>query len=258
MPTADGRGSTINYIEQGDGVHNVLFLHGFLQSSVLWTSLIRGMSRVEFRRLAFDLPGCGGSSALPNPSVDAMADSVRKALYSIDVERCSVVANGLGGAVAQSLAARYPHLVYKLVLAGTRAFARDQAAEEAEARSLVEAEWNRENLSARILAQYAKKPRQKILDEMLDVAEATDREAASTVATEYARANTLDLLQHITARTLVIHGAKDTICTRNDAEVLQARIPTARLESIDTAGNMPMIDAPRRFKAHMLELLREL
>ena len=96
MPVADARDCSINYLEQGDGVHTVLFPHDLLQSSALWTSLMRGMPSVEFRRLAFDLPGCGGSSPLPNPTIDAMADSVRQALHAMKVERCSVVASGSG------------------------------------------------------------------------------------------------------------------------------------------------------------------
>ena len=144
MPVADARDCSINYLEQGDGVHTVLFLHDLLQSSALWTSLMRGMPSVEFRRLAFDLPGCGGSSPLPDPTIDAMADSVRQALHAMKVERCSVVASGVGGMVAQSLGARYPHIVFKLVLTGSRAFALDSEAAGKQAERLVELEWTRE------------------------------------------------------------------------------------------------------------------
>ena len=186
MPVADARDCSINYLEQGDGVHNVLFLHGLLQSSELWTPLMRGMPSIEFRRLAFDLPGCGGSSPLPTPTIDAMADSVRQALHSIKIERCSVVACGVGGMVAQSLGARYPHIVFKLVLFGSRAFALDAQAATAQAERLAELDWSREALSDEIASHYVKRPREKLFGELLDIAEATDQQAACAVAREYA------------------------------------------------------------------------
>ena len=257
MPVAEARDCSINYAEQGDGVHTILFLHGLLQSSALWKSLMRGMPSVEFRRLAFDLPGCGGSSPLPDPTIDAMADSVRQALHSMKVERCSVVACGVGGMIAQSLGARYPHIVFKLVITGSRAFALDSKAASAQAERLAELEWTREALTEEIASHYVKRPREKLFQELLDVAEATDKEAACAIAREYARASTVNLLHRMTARTLVLHGAKDAALTAAEAEILRARIPTARLESINSAGSMAVIEAPRLFKTHMLELLRE-
>ena len=257
MPVADARDCSINYLEQGDGVHTVLFLHGLLQSSALWKSLMRGMPSVEFRRFAFDLPGCGGSSPLPDPTIDAMADSVRQALHSMKVERCSVVACGVGGMVAQSLGARYPHIVFKLVLTGGRAFALDSEAASAHAGRLAELEWTREALADEIASHYVKRPREKLFQELLDVAEAADQEAACAIAREYARANTVGLLPRLTARTLIIKGGKDAPLAAAEAEILRSQIPTARIESIDSAGGMAIIETPRLFKTHMLELLRE-
>lgn len=257
MPVADARDCSLNYLEQGDGVHNVLFLHGLLQSSELWKPLMRGMPSIEFRRLAFDLPGCGGSSPLPTPTIDAMADSVRQALHSIKIERCSVVACGVGGMVAQSLGARYPHIVFKLVLFGSRAFALDAQAAAGQAERLAELDWTREALSDEIASHYVKRPREKLFGDLLDIAEATDQQAACAIATEYAHANTVDLLNRLTARTLIIRGGKDAPLTAAEAEILHSQIPTSRIASIDSAGAMAMIEAPRLFKTHMLELLRE-
>lgn len=258
MPIADARDCSIHYEQQGDGVHTILFLHGLLQSSALWKPLMRGMPTVEFRRLAFDLPGCGGSTPLAEPTIDAMADSIRQALHSIEVERCSVVASGVGGMVAQSLGSRYPHLVFKLVLSGTRAFALDSKAAESQAERLVDLEWTREALTEELASQYVRRPREKLFQELLDVAEATEKEAACDIAREYARTSTLDLLHRLTGRTLIIHGSKDASGAAAEAEILRSRIPTARLKTIDSAGQMAMIESPRLFKTNMLELLREL
>ena len=167
-------------------------------------------------------------------------------------------ASGVGGMVAQSLGARYPHMVFKLVLTGARAFAADPKAAEAQADRLAELEWTREALSEEIASHYVRRPREKLFQELLDVAEATDKESACAIAREYARASTLDLLHRLTARTMIIHGSKDANGAAAEAEILRSRIPTAKLESIETAGQMAMIEAPRRFKTHMLELLREL
>lgn len=260
MPLTTARGAQIGYVEYGkDGVHNVVFLHGFLQSPAIWLPTMRRLPKVEFRCLAFDLPGFGASTNSNSIySVEGMADSIRHALNELKVHRCSMVANGLGTRIAQSLAARYPLLIYKLILVGARAFTGDQVAALKEAEDLAQLEWTRETLAAKLERQYAQRPKAAFFEKMIDAAMATDRATAAAVARANASASTLDLLDRIQARTLIIQGGKDPSCTVQDAELLRMRIPNARLAVIPKAGHSPMIDTPRLFHARMLGLLREL
>ena len=59
MPIATVRGAQLNYIDKGEGIHRVVFLHDLLQTSAIWQSLMEAMPEGEFRCLAFDLRGAG-------------------------------------------------------------------------------------------------------------------------------------------------------------------------------------------------------
>jgi pimeloyl-ACP methyl ester carboxylesterase len=104
------RGATIRWFEAGEGPP-VLLLHGFGGAAWNWTEvapLLPGR-----RVLILDLPGHGGSSPLPAPSLAGFADAVA----SILDEPAGVVGHSLGGVVALRLAERRPELVRGLVLA---------------------------------------------------------------------------------------------------------------------------------------------
>jgi pimeloyl-ACP methyl ester carboxylesterase len=104
------RGARIRWFEAGEGPP-VLLLHGFGGAAWNWTEvapLLPGR-----RVLIPDLPGHGGSSPLPAPSLAGFADAVAGILD----EPAGVVGHSLGGVVALRLAERRPELVRGLVLA---------------------------------------------------------------------------------------------------------------------------------------------
>jgi pimeloyl-ACP methyl ester carboxylesterase len=95
---------------EGDGPP-LLLLHGF--GGAAWNfaelvPLLRGR-----RLLVPDLPGHGGSTPLPAPSVAGFADAAAALLD----EPFDVLGHSMGGVVALRLAERHPHLVRRLVLA---------------------------------------------------------------------------------------------------------------------------------------------
>ena len=105
---------SLRWFEGGAGP-TVVLLHGFGGAASNWTLVAPALTRVA-RVLVPDLPGHGGSSALPAPpeTLDPFADRVAHLLD----EPALVVGHSLGGVVALRLAARRPDLVRGLVLAG--------------------------------------------------------------------------------------------------------------------------------------------
>jgi pimeloyl-ACP methyl ester carboxylesterase len=56
------------------------------------------------------------------------------------------------------------------------------------------------------------------------------------------------VLPKVTAETLVVWGARDTIAPLRTGRVLALKLPRARLTVIERAGHEPMLEAPRRFR----------
>lgn len=91
----------LHYQIQGEGPVWV-FLHGFLESSTMWTPL--QLHKLPIRCLFVDLPG-HGQSALPqdNPSIKGIAQEVQRVLGQLEIKEFSVVGHSMGAYVGLEL-----------------------------------------------------------------------------------------------------------------------------------------------------------
>lgn len=84
----------------------LLLLHGFGSTHDDFAPLVDDLATI-FDVLAVDLPGHGGSPALPTrPTVAALTDAVEATLDAAGVGRCHVLGNSLGARIAIELARR--------------------------------------------------------------------------------------------------------------------------------------------------------
>jgi pimeloyl-ACP methyl ester carboxylesterase len=91
----------ISYSVKGSGPAWV-FLHGFLESSLMWESL--PIDDLPIQQIRIDLPG-HGNSALPDqsPSIAGMAQAVFEVLDSLAIQSFSVVGHSMGAYVGLEL-----------------------------------------------------------------------------------------------------------------------------------------------------------
>ena len=113
-------GQKIHYLDEGEGPV-VLFLHGsgpgasghsnFKGNYPQWV-------KQGYRCLVPDLVGFGYSDKPQDVDYQLafFVECVKQTLDAADVDRCAVVGNSLGGAVAIGLALDYPELVEQLIL----------------------------------------------------------------------------------------------------------------------------------------------
>jgi 4,5:9,10-diseco-3-hydroxy-5,9,17-trioxoandrosta-1(10),2-diene-4-oate hydrolase len=115
-------GYRIHYLDEGDkGAPVVVFLHGS-GPGASGHSNFKGnypaLVKAGYRCIVPDLIGYGFSDKptdVDHP-LSFFVECVRQTLDCAGIERCTVVGNSLGGAVAVGLALDYPSLVDKLVL----------------------------------------------------------------------------------------------------------------------------------------------
>jgi pimeloyl-ACP methyl ester carboxylesterase len=108
------RGARIRLFTAGEGPP-LLLVHGFGGAAWNFDELA---SLLPGRRLLIpDLPGHGGSSPHPAPSLAGFADVLAEVLAAEGVEQADVLGHSLGGVVALRLAVRRPERVRRLILA---------------------------------------------------------------------------------------------------------------------------------------------
>jgi pimeloyl-ACP methyl ester carboxylesterase len=112
----EARARSIRYLVGGDGPTLVL-VHGWGGAASNFADLAPLLARRR-RLLIPDLPGHGGSAALPAArALAAYADAVAAVCDAEHAETVDLLGHSLGGTVALRLAVRRPELVRRVVLA---------------------------------------------------------------------------------------------------------------------------------------------
>ena len=113
-------GYRIHYLDEGHG-DAVVFLHGSGPGASGFSNFkgnYQHLVAAGYRCLIPDLIGYGFSDKpddVDHP-LSFMVECIKQTLDVAGVEKCTVIGNSLGGAIALGLALQYPQLVQKLVL----------------------------------------------------------------------------------------------------------------------------------------------
>jgi 2-succinyl-6-hydroxy-2,4-cyclohexadiene-1-carboxylate synthase len=248
----------------------LLLLHGFTGRATSWGAHATALAR-DFRVVAPDLPGHGGSSVPVDPrcaSVERSADDLAEILERLDAAPADVVGYSLGARIALQLAVTHPGVVRRLVLespsaglATERQRAARRVADEARA-TLLERQgigafvdaWEREPVfasQASLPSAVAARLRAERLRNRPDGLAASLRGAG-----QGSMEPLHDRLGSVTSRTLVIAGGLDPTGVER-AEVVAAGIPGARLEVVAGSGHAPHLETPDAFRSLVLAFLKE-
>ncbi|MEY3411485.1 MAG: hypothetical protein RIQ70_171 [Bacteroidota bacterium] len=89
----------LHFTVEGEG-KTLVFLHGFLESSTMWSYL--DLNELPAQRIFIDLPGHGKSELTDTserPSIDFMTEEVMNVLTKLRIESYSVIGHSMGGYV---------------------------------------------------------------------------------------------------------------------------------------------------------------
>jgi pimeloyl-ACP methyl ester carboxylesterase len=254
----------LHYEEQGprEGPA-VVFLHGLGSSAADWKWQVPAFEE-RYRVITLDLPAHGrtglSSGALRERlSVETMADAVDRLLAQLGESPAHVIGLSLGGCVALALAVGAPARVRSLTLVNT--FARIRPAGWRGAYRMVErllllGVAPMPIIAARVAQSLFPGPAQGALRAAAVASLArNDKRAYVAAMRAVARFDVRRRLDQIHCPTLVMAGDGDTTVPRAAAELLQRRIPRARLLVVPDSGHATPYDQPDLFNRLVLEFV---
>jgi pimeloyl-ACP methyl ester carboxylesterase len=269
----DVRGAkSVNYVEMGpESGKALLLVHGLSGSWPNWLENIPYFAR-EHRVIALDLPGFGDS---PMPdwevSVEAYGRFVLDFCDALDVRRCTIVGNSMGGFIAAETATKEPDRFEKLVLVSAAGIShvrmRRQPAEVAARMGIATAP-----LTLRLLDSGMRRPgirralfgglfyspnrlRKELLWECFH--HGNGRPGVLPAVRGLFGYDILDRLEDVEVPTLIVWGRNDHIVPPNDAIGYGKRLHNSRTVIFDKTGHLPMAERPVRFNRVLETFLAE-
>jgi len=229
----------------------LMLIHGAGGNHLHWPAPLRRLPGT--RVYAIDLPGHGRSSGPGRTAIEDYAADVVGFLDGVGLDRAILVGHSMGGAIAQTVALRYPERVAGLVLVGTGARLRVSPL-----------------LLDGILQNF-----QGVLELMADWAwgpgtpsERVERGRRMMARVDpqvlwgdFAACDRFDIrdqVGQIGVPTLIITGSEDRMTPPKFARWLEEQIPQARLVLVEGAGHMVMLEKPEGIAALVREWLEAL
>jgi len=228
-------------VHEGGEYHQpgVVLLHGAGGSYLNWPAEIRRMAGQNV--LALDLPGHGRSTGYAQQSITAYAEQVHDFLSELGMGEVVLVGHSLGGAVALTLALKYPRMVAGLGLISTGAAINIDP-------TLISALTNPTTVSEGLawLQASAFSPATSVAQ--VEAAMRGLREIRpSLLLSDYVACSHFDLREmadQIDAPAWVACGADDRLTPPALTNYLAGRLPNARAQIIPAAGHMVTIEQP--------------
>jgi pimeloyl-ACP methyl ester carboxylesterase len=262
-------GMPVHYIMEGklDDSLPIVFIHGTSASLYTWDTL-SSLLKANKKIIRFDLPAFGltGPNRLNQYNFNFYNQFIDEFLLKLNVTKCIVAGNSLGGSIAWNYALASPDKVKQLILLDASGYPKkdekgslgfklaaipvlNQALKHISPISLIrksleDAFYNKAFVTEKMVQQY---------HDML--------------LREGNRAAVLELFQHpmkpdatkirtITQPTLIIWGKEDQLISYANAALFKQDIRDSRVLVLDKVGHIPMEEAPNQVATAILEFIK--
>jgi 3-oxoadipate enol-lactonase len=239
------------------GAPALLLLNSLGTSLEMWDDEIEALSG-RYELIRYDARGHGGSMAGSErePTMDALARDALAVLDACGVARAHLCGLSLGGMTAMHLATQWPDRVLKVTLSSTSAYMPPRQSWDARIKTVTEQ--GMAPLVETILGRWftpefhaAEPERVDRIRQMLLSCDPTGYAACSAAIRDM---DQRESIKTITAKTLVIAGAKDPATPPAEAELIARSIPGAKLVMLD-AAHLSNIERANELTATLLEFL---
>jgi pimeloyl-ACP methyl ester carboxylesterase len=228
----------------------IVFIHGSGGNAGLWQKLMEEMT-AEYSSIAIDLPAHGASAGEPMKSVAESVDFVRDFLHALGLKNVVLGGHSFGGAVVLSMALCHAEYLKALLLIGTGA-------------------------RLRVLPEALEMMRKMAFGEMppkfhpWGFSEEASPEVIAEGEREWAKTGSLaryydflscdrfDMMaevEKIHLPSLIVCGKEDRLTPIKYSQFLNQKLPGARMELIDGAGHLVMLERPQALSRSILDFL---
>jgi len=242
------------YDDHGIG-QPVIFLHAFPLNRSMWEGQVMALlNEQKFRLVALDWRGFGESDIDANVStLEMFADDVVGLMDALGMEQAVLCGLSMGGYATFAFLRKYPQRVKALIFADTRPAAdtdeskanREKLAQLADAEDIdAIADWQVPLLLAEHTRQYHAEVEVRVRH-MIDAATPLGIAAAARGMAQ--RADSTELLAHITCPTLVLVGEQDVLTPPDVAQTYASLISGAQFVVLPRAGHLSSLEQPEAF-----------
>jgi pimeloyl-ACP methyl ester carboxylesterase len=217
----------------------VILIHGAGGTHLSWPPQVR---RLPGERIySLDLPGHGKSEGAGRQSIDEYVEDVIPFMDELKVRAAVLVGHSMGGAVALSLALKYPKRVLGLGLVGCGSSLRMTP-------SLLDAAGNPNTFEAAVDMINANCFSAECPQSLIELSTRTMLEIRQPVLTGDLQAchafDAAGQLENVKVPTLIVCGAEDKITPPRLSETLRNGIANSQLHVLEHAGHMVMSEQP--------------
>jgi branched-chain amino acid transport system permease protein len=237
----DINGKKIYYEVYGEG-KPILMIHGNYASHN-WFEKIKKIN--GYRIFTPDLPNFCYSEKIDNINIDEYANFMKEFMDKIGIEKTIVVGHSLGGAVAMSLAFRYPEKVEKLILVDAPSLKGLKTPEE-NYYVLNLLKRNRTLLKNSLRAMMPSLKDKKILNKLTNDAILMNPKCFTENARALENYNYEEIAKNFKGETLFILGKKDTLITKNMANEVIKHVD-GELKIVPNVGHSIILEDPEAF-----------
>jgi len=250
---------TIAFERSGDGPALVL-LHGGLSDHREWRRQIDALSD-GFTVVAWDAPGCGGSSDPPESfRMPDFADCLADVVEVLELGRPHVLGLSWGSTLALELYRRHPSIPRTLVLAapyaGWAGSLPDMVVEERLQTSLRDLALPPEGfVRAWLPSLLTERATDEMVDELIEIMSGFHPDGARAMLHAMAEADLRDVLPEIVVPTLLLRGEEDQRSPQAVVEEMHSRIAGSILVRIPEVGHQSNVEAADLFNAEVRHFL---
>ena len=245
----------------------LLFLQHFTGTMDAWDPFVVDGFAQESPVVLFDSAGVSRSGGVTPDSVHAMAHHAARFIAAIGITQVDVLGFSLGGFVAQVLADRYPHLVRRIILAGTGPeggegianlpdlIAQAQQAAPAEPRLFLFFDQTESSQGAG--RSFIERQRRRSVERDPDSNAQTVAAQLRAIVRWGSTAESAVRLQHIAQPVLVVNGKSDVMVPTINSIALFRQLPNARLNLYPDSGHGALFQYGDAFVDEGVQFLKD-
>ncbi len=249
-------GTDINVVDIGKGIP-LVFIHGVTLSTRTWVRQYEALPDLGYRVIAIDQRGHGVSTVGEyGHGVEHLGDDVAAVIETLDLQDAILVGHSMGGIAVQSFAIRHPELASErikgFILLSTLCKT-PGGSHASQTRSIIDRVirkapdttrlWEAKNVGFLLArAGFGREPYPSEIELVRQMLSECPRETRIESPRALIGMDLTELIKEIDHPTLVISGTADLLTPPFHAKQLHEAIEGSRLEIVEGAGHMLMLE----------------